>query len=44
MVEIGLPLAMSIVSIVLTLLYPLTEERCYEIKAALEKRRAAQAT
>ena len=39
-VEIGLPLVLSIVSIVLTLGYPLTEARCYEIKDALEKRRA----
>ncbi|HEX5471875.1 MAG TPA: hypothetical protein VFW73_08305, partial [Lacipirellulaceae bacterium] len=38
-VEIGLPLVLSIVSIVLTLRYPLTEARCYEIKEALEKRR-----
>jgi GPH family glycoside/pentoside/hexuronide:cation symporter len=40
LVEIGLPLVLSIVSIVLTLRYPLTEERCYEIKAALKRRRA----
>jgi len=44
LVEIGLPLLMSIVSIALTLRYPLTEQRCYEIKTALEKRRAAQAS
>ena len=36
LVEIGLPLALSIVSILLTLRYPLTEARCYEIKEALE--------
>jgi glycoside/pentoside/hexuronide:cation symporter, GPH family len=39
-VEIGLPLLLSIVSILLTLRYPLTEARCYEIKETLEKRRA----
>jgi GPH family glycoside/pentoside/hexuronide:cation symporter len=44
MVEIGLPLVLSVVSILLTLRYPLTETRCYEIKEALEKRRAGQAT
>ncbi len=38
LVEIGLPLLLSIVSIFLTLRYPLTEERCYEIKAALKAR------
>jgi GPH family glycoside/pentoside/hexuronide:cation symporter len=38
LVEIGLPLLMSIVSIFLTLRYPLTEARCYEIKEALKKR------
>ena len=40
LVEIGLPLALSIVSILLTLRYPLTEARCYEIKEALKKRHA----
>jgi GPH family glycoside/pentoside/hexuronide:cation symporter len=40
LVEIGLPLALSIVSIVLTLRYPLTEARCYEIKQALQARHA----
>ena len=40
LVEIGLPLALSIVSIFLTLRYPLTEARCYEIKAALQARHA----
>jgi len=40
LVEIGLPLALSMVSILLTLRYPLTEARCYEIKEALKKRRA----
>jgi GPH family glycoside/pentoside/hexuronide:cation symporter len=39
LVEIGVPLALSCLSILLTLMYPLTESRCYEIKAALEKRR-----
>jgi GPH family glycoside/pentoside/hexuronide:cation symporter len=40
LVEIGLPLVMSIVSIALTLRYPLTEARCYEIKEALKQRHA----
>ncbi len=44
LVEIGLPLALSVVSIFLTLRYPLTEARCYEIKEALKKRRAEPAT
>jgi glycoside/pentoside/hexuronide:cation symporter, GPH family len=39
-IEIGLPLLLSVVSIFLTLRYPLTEERCYEIKAALKARHA----
>jgi GPH family glycoside/pentoside/hexuronide:cation symporter len=39
-IEIGLPLLLSVVSILLTFRYPLTEARCYEIKAALEARRA----
>lgn len=43
-VEISLPLVLSVVSILLTLRYPLTEERCYEIKSALEGRRAESAT
>jgi GPH family glycoside/pentoside/hexuronide:cation symporter len=38
-VEIGLPLALSVVSIVLALNYPLTEQRSYEIKDALKARR-----
>ncbi len=41
-IEIGLPLLLSIVSIWLTLRYPLTEERCYEIKAALKQRQQEQ--
>jgi GPH family glycoside/pentoside/hexuronide:cation symporter len=41
--EIGVPLALSIVSIMLTLRYPLTEARCYEIKEALQARHATQA-
>jgi GPH family glycoside/pentoside/hexuronide:cation symporter len=40
-VEIGLPLLLSIVSILLTLNYPLTEARCYEIKEALRQRRVS---
>jgi GPH family glycoside/pentoside/hexuronide:cation symporter len=43
LVEIGVPLVLSIVSILLTKRYPLTEARCYEIKEALEKRRQEQA-
>jgi len=42
-VEIGLPLAMSCISILLTLRYPLTEARWREIKEALDKRRANEA-
>jgi glycoside/pentoside/hexuronide:cation symporter, GPH family len=38
--EIGLPLVLSIVSLALTFRYPLTEARCYQIKAELERRRA----
>ena len=41
-VEIGLPLVLSAVSIFLTLRYPLTEARCYEIKESLKKRHAAK--
>ena len=44
LVEIGLPLLLSIVSILLTLRYPLTEARCYDIKEALKKRHAELAT
>jgi GPH family glycoside/pentoside/hexuronide:cation symporter len=40
LVEIGVPLALSCVSILLTLAYPLTEARSYEIKEALKKRHA----
>jgi glycoside/pentoside/hexuronide:cation symporter, GPH family len=39
LVEIGLPLALSVVSILLVLRYPLTEQRCYEIKELLKRRR-----
>ena len=39
-VEIGLPLALSCVSILLTLRYPLTEARWREIKEALDTRHA----
>jgi glycoside/pentoside/hexuronide:cation symporter, GPH family len=38
--DIGVPLALSIVSIILVLRYPLTDARCYEIKEALARRRA----
>lgn len=37
--EIGLPLLLCVLSLLLAAGYPLTEERCYEIKAALERRR-----
>jgi glycoside/pentoside/hexuronide:cation symporter, GPH family len=40
-VEIGLPLVLSVISILLVLKYPLTEKRCYEIKAELARRHAA---
>jgi glycoside/pentoside/hexuronide:cation symporter, GPH family len=43
LVEIGLPLALSCVSILLAWSYPLTESRCYEIKEELKKRRAESA-
>jgi Na+/melibiose symporter-like transporter len=43
-VEISVPLALSIVSILLTLRYPLTEQRCYEIKEALRRRHEGVAT
>ncbi len=39
-IEIGTPLLLSIVSIYLTLSYPLTEARCYEIKELLKQRHA----
>ena len=39
-VEIGLPLVLSLFSIVLVLRYPLTEARCYEIKEGLKNRRS----
>ncbi|MDZ4657988.1 MAG: MFS transporter [Bythopirellula sp.] len=40
-VEIGLPLVLSLFSIYFCLRYPLTEERCHEIKRELEVRHAA---
>lgn len=40
-IEIGLPLVLSVISILLTLRYPLTEARCYEIKAELDRRKRA---
>lgn len=43
LVEIGLPLVLSVVSILLLLRYPLTEERCYEIKQLLRQRRGEPA-
>ena len=44
LVEIGLPLLLSAVSIFLALRYPLTEARCYEIKEQLKRRRRELAT
>jgi GPH family glycoside/pentoside/hexuronide:cation symporter len=44
LVEIGVPLVLSLVSIGLTLGYPLTEDRCYEIKEKLKERHARSAT
>jgi hypothetical protein len=41
-VEIGLPLLLSIVSIAFAWRYPLTEQRCHEIKEELAARKAAQ--
>jgi GPH family glycoside/pentoside/hexuronide:cation symporter len=41
LVEIGLPLLLSVISIYLALRYPLTEARCHEIKRELEARHAA---
>jgi GPH family glycoside/pentoside/hexuronide:cation symporter len=43
LVEIGLPLLLSVVSIFLTLRYPLSEARCHEIKRELELRHASVA-
>ena len=44
LVEIGLPILLSCISIALTLRYPLTESRWYEIKEALKNRHAAPAS
>jgi GPH family glycoside/pentoside/hexuronide:cation symporter len=44
LVEIGLPLLLSVISIFLALRYPLTEARCHEIKRELEARHAAAAS
>ncbi len=41
-VEIGLPLILCIISFLFTLKYPLTEEKSFEIKAAIEKRELEQ--
>jgi GPH family glycoside/pentoside/hexuronide:cation symporter len=41
-VEIGLPLLLSLISIFFALRYSLSEERCYEIKAALKVRNDAR--
>ena len=43
-IEIGLPLLLGLFSVFFALRYPLSEERCYEIKAALEKRNETRAT
>jgi GPH family glycoside/pentoside/hexuronide:cation symporter len=39
-VEIGLPLLLCVGSVLLLLRYPLTEARCYEIKADLQRQRS----
>lgn len=41
-VEIGLPLLLSVISIAFAAKYPLTEQRCHEIKEELAARKAAQ--
>jgi GPH family glycoside/pentoside/hexuronide:cation symporter len=41
LVEIGLPILLSAVTVALLVGYPLTEERCYEIKAELDRRKQA---
>jgi GPH family glycoside/pentoside/hexuronide:cation symporter len=43
-IEIGLPLLLSIVSLTLAFRYRLTEDICYDIKEALQKRNAERAT
>jgi glycoside/pentoside/hexuronide:cation symporter, GPH family len=43
-VEIGVPLLLSVISLLLTFRYPLTEARCYEIKEELKKRHAGAPT
>ena len=43
LMEIGLPLALSMVSILFLLRYPLTERRCREIRELLKQRRGRQA-
>jgi GPH family glycoside/pentoside/hexuronide:cation symporter len=42
--EIGLPICLCVVSLVLVRFYPLTESRMYEIKAELDARREAART
>jgi Na+/melibiose symporter-like transporter len=37
--EIGVPLLLCVISLLLLRRYPLTEERVYEIKALLEKKK-----
>jgi GPH family glycoside/pentoside/hexuronide:cation symporter len=39
LVEIGLPILLSVVTVVLLFGYPLTEQRCYEIRAELDRRK-----
>lgn len=41
-VEIGLPILLCVISLLLLRLYPLSEKRAYEIKAILEERKAAK--
>lgn len=42
--EIGIPIAMGLGSVIMILRYPLSEQRAYEIKAALAKRRGEART
>jgi hypothetical protein len=42
-IEIGLPILLSVVTVALLAGYPLTEKRCYEIKAELDRRKRASA-
>lgn len=41
-IEIGLPLLLSLISLLFALKYPLTSQRCYEIQLALKERNERQ--